>query len=66
MIDLIRKAIEETNTVIDENVLRAFIAVESGGRGFSESGKLIIQFEPLFISWVAIFVLPSCRANRPG
>ena len=31
---------------IDPNVLRAFIAVESGGRGFAENGKLIIQFEP--------------------
>lgn len=31
---------------IDPNVLKAFIAVESGGRGFAENGKLIIQFEP--------------------
>lgn len=31
---------------IEPNVLKAFIAVESGGRGFAENGKLIIQFEP--------------------
>ena len=55
MIDLIRKAIKETNTVIDENVLRAFIAVESGGRSFSESGKLIIQFEPAWFKKKAPF-----------
>lgn len=31
---------------IEPEVLQAFIAVESGGRGFAENGKLIIQFEP--------------------
>jgi hypothetical protein len=40
----IGRALDSSN--IDENVLRAFIAVESGGRGFAENGKLIIQFEP--------------------
>ena len=31
----------------DEAVLRAFVEIESGGKGFDEkTGKLIIQFEP--------------------
>lgn len=33
---------------IEKAVLIAFIQVESGGKGFSDDGKLIIQFEP---SW---------------
>lgn len=41
---LILDILEDRN--IDHNVLKAFIAVESGGRGFAENGKLIIQFEP--------------------
>jgi hypothetical protein len=33
-------------TDIDKNVLRAIIEVETGGKGFADNGKLLIQFEP--------------------
>lgn len=33
---------------VEEAALKAFIEVESGGKGFNNDGKLIIQFEP---SW---------------
>lgn len=31
---------------VEEAVLKAFIAIESGGRGFNSDGKILIQFEP--------------------
>lgn len=36
------------NNGIEYAVLKAFIAVESGGNGFNSDGKLIIQFEPVW------------------
>lgn len=31
---------------VDPEALAAFVEVESGGRGFNDDGKLVIQFEP--------------------
>lgn len=43
----IKKALEEAGSEIEFAVLRAFIAVESGGKGFDGvTGKILIQFEP--------------------
>lgn len=33
---------------VEESALKAFIKVESGGKGFNTDGKLIIQFEPVW------------------
>lgn len=45
--DIVSIAIKDSGTKIEFSVLMAFIAVESGGRGFDEkTGKLLIQFEP--------------------
>lgn len=49
------EAIDSINTSIDKNVLKAFIEVESGGKGFTDSGKLIIQFEPAWFRKKAPF-----------
>jgi hypothetical protein len=41
-------AIKQSGTKLDPVLLEAFIAVESGGKGFdTKTGKLIIQFEPI-------------------
>lgn len=43
----ITQAVINTGTLISVPTLQAFIAVESGGLGFSkDTGKIIIQFEP--------------------
>lgn len=44
-LDKIRNNLIDTRG-IEKAVLIAFLQVESGGRGFSEDGRLIIQFEP--------------------
>ena len=46
MNDLIKKIATEQG--LDPFVIMAFIQVETGGHGFADSGRLIIQFEP---SW---------------
>lgn len=47
--DVIKKALVNSKSSIEFAVLKAFIIVESGGKGFDEvTGKLIIQFEPLW------------------
>ena len=44
---LIEKALDETGSTIEVAALCAFIAVETGGKGFDEkTGKILIQFEP--------------------
>lgn len=49
--DLVTQAIKETNTKIEPEALLAFIATESGGKGFDiKTGKIIIQFEPHIFS----------------
>lgn len=46
---MIEVAIKDTGSSIEPNILRAFIATESGGAGFdSKTGKLLIQFEPVW------------------
>ncbi len=42
---LVKKAIAETGSFIEENALLAFILVESSGKGFNGK-RLVIQFEP--------------------
>jgi hypothetical protein len=45
--ELVAQAIAECSSKIEPAALNAFIAVESGGRGFCPStGKIMIQFEP--------------------
>ncbi len=45
--EAIKQALSETASTIEFAVLRAFIAVESGGKGFDPvTSKIIIQFEP--------------------
>lgn len=44
-LDKIRNNLIDTGG-IDKAALIAFISVESGGKGFSDDGRLIIQFEP--------------------
>ena len=40
-------AIKQSGTKLDPALLEAFIAVESGGKGFDDkTGKILIQFEP--------------------
>lgn len=49
--DLVKQAIQETNTKIEWQALMAFMATESGGSGFDpKTGKIIIQFEPAVFS----------------
>lgn len=44
-------AIDNAKTTLDKAVLKAFIRVESGGRGFDpNTGKIMIQFEPRVFS----------------
>lgn len=44
---IVQAAIKQTGSSIEPAALMAFIAVESGGRGFDKAtGKIIIQFEP--------------------
>jgi hypothetical protein len=45
LINTIKKAVVTTKTLIPLPRLLAFIEVESGGRGFGDTGKLICQFE---------------------
>lgn len=43
----IEKALNQSGSALDANLLEAFIQVESGGKGFDEkTGKIKIQFEP--------------------
>jgi hypothetical protein len=44
MRELIKQVAKEFS--LDWKALAAFVSVESGGKGFSEDGRLIIQFEP--------------------
>lgn len=44
MTDTIRRIATEQG--LDPFVIMAFIQVETGGKGFADNGKLIIQFEP--------------------
>ncbi len=45
--DLVINALKDTGSNIEPSALLAFIAVESGGKGFdSNTGKILIQFEP--------------------
>lgn len=46
LIQDIKSAIEVSDTSIPMAMLQAFIAVESGGKGFGPDGKILIQFEP--------------------
>ena len=49
MKNLVTKALEETGSAIEPAMLLAFIATESGGKGFdSKTNKLMIQFEPIW------------------
>jgi hypothetical protein len=51
MIELVKKALQETGSDIQLAALLAFIAVESGGKGFDpKTGKIMIQFEPHIFS----------------
>jgi N-acetylmuramidase len=51
MIELAKKALQETGSKIDLAALLAFMEVESGGKGFDpKTGKIMIQFEPLWFS----------------
>ena len=50
LITTIKQAVATTKTLIPLPRLLAFIEVESGGRGFGDTGKLIIQYEPLVFS----------------
>ena len=51
MIELAKKALEETKSNIELAALLAFMEVESGGRGFDpKTGKIMIQFEPHIFS----------------
>lgn len=44
---LIEKALSEMGSTIEVAALCAFVAVETGGKGFDEkTGKILIQFEP--------------------
>lgn len=47
--------IDSIDTKIDINVLKAIIEVETGGKGFSDTGKIIIQFEPAWFKKKAPF-----------
>lgn len=38
---------------MDPAALAAFIEVESGGKGFAEDGKILIQFEPVWMKRIA-------------
>jgi N-acetylmuramidase len=49
--DLVKQAIQQTGTQIEYAALMAFIATESGGKGFDpKTGKILIQFEPAVFS----------------
>ena len=50
LITTIKQAVATTKTLIPLPRLLAFIEVESGGRGFGDTGKLIAQFEPAIFS----------------
>lgn len=50
LINTIKQAVATTKTLIPLPRLLAFIEVESGGRGFGDTGKLILQFESLVFS----------------
>ena len=50
LITTIKQAVATTKTLIPLPRLLAFIEVESGGRGFGDTGKLILQYEPLVFS----------------
>lgn len=45
LINTIKQAVATTKTALPLPRLLAFIEVESGGRGFGDTGKLILQFE---------------------
>ena len=47
MRELVTQAIKESGSLIEPAALLAFIATESGGKGFNGS-KLVIQFEPVW------------------
>lgn len=47
--------IESMPFKIESAAIAAFIEVETGGRGFSEDGKIIIQFEPAWFKRKAPF-----------
>lgn len=47
--DMVELAIKDTGSEIEPAMLRAFIATESGGKGFDfVTGKILIQFEPVW------------------
>ncbi len=47
--DMVALALKDTGSSIEPAMLRAFIATESGGKGFdAKTGKILIQFEPVW------------------
>lgn len=51
MIELAKKALQETGSKLELAALLAFMEVESGGKGFDpKTGKIMIQFEPHIFS----------------
>lgn len=50
LINTIKQAVATTKTALPLPRLLAFIEVESGGRGFGDTGKLILQYEPHIFS----------------
>ena len=51
MNQIIQKIAKKYN--IDPAFLKAFIEVESGGKGFDSNGKILIQFEPVWFKKLA-------------
>jgi len=45
--------IDSLHTGIDKKALKAIIEVETGGKGFADNGKLLIQFEPKWFKRMA-------------
>lgn len=44
----IKKALLESGSRVELPIMKAFIQVESGGKGFGVDGRLLIQFEPVW------------------
>ncbi len=61
MLSKIQKIAEDFK--IDWKILAAFISVESGGKGFDpKTGKIIIQFEPVWFRDKIILLHPASGA----
>lgn len=63
MNQIIQKISKKYN--IDPAFLKAFIEVESGGKGFDSNGKILIQFEPTWFKKLASIELNNFQSTSP-